>query len=304
MLFPESRLRPARGRTPSPAVAWGVGCAALFLAAVLAYGHGSALRELRTMGLPAALRLPSLEERRAQLQEQEDVASLHASLQTAAVDEWVRTSVLPSDADTYPVAALLQAFEDVGRRDGSVQRIDITAVHPVQADASIPPHAGEQAAFAPIDVQAVLSSDAMERLLQLLQMTSILTVGDALSDDERSLLLQAAEEESPVALTVTEQFFSTDILTYALDPVGVEHRFLQLFPSPLVERTLSGITAQSHLQDARHLLGGPLGQALLARHLWPSRLLVLQSWEEEHRPDGLFLIRMTLRAYVRQTAAA
>lgn len=299
-LFPEPHASAHHKITPT--VAWVAGSAAFLLAAFLAVHHGHALRSLRTTGLPAALRLPVLEARRTRLREQADVASLHASLQTAAVDEWVRTDVLPSEADVYPVAALLQSFEDIGRRDGSIQRMDIVAVGPVETETQVAPHAGERAAFSPVRVQAVLSADAEDRLLALLTMTALLTVGDALSDDERALLLQAAEEESPVALTAVEQFFSTDILTYALDPLAAEHRFLQLFTSPLVARTLNGITAQSRLHDVRTVLGGPLGEALLARHLWPSRLLTLQSWEEERRADGSFLVHMTLRAYVRQPA--
>lgn len=291
-MFPNVTPPPADPLRRYPGIAWGTGSVALVIAAVLAFGQGSAVRDLRQRTVPVALQLPSLEQRLRRLREQAEIADLHAALQTASVDEWVRTSVVPGTPD---VGGLVDMFDVLGaalRRRNAVSAFGDIDVGTESAQ--------DDMVVTPMTVAFTATPEGASDILAFLETAGLLTVGDVLTADERTLLMQLADSENPASVIAIEQFYATDLLLYATDSVATERRLQQAFAGDVMQRAIVNLSETSRLRDVRRALGGDLGVMLRDRGLWPLRFLTIRSWDEMTQNDGAVRVTVTVNAYSRK----
>ena len=264
--------------------------------AALIEAHTIAVRQMKEIGLPAALRLPQIEERADILREQNEAAELQALLRGSTEEELLRLKVLPKESDT---GRLLQEFDVLVSYLQSRKFLSsfspVTVGDPAAVDL---PGSEEPIRAYPLTFGAQMTEEGLETFLLFVDLSGLLTVSDALSSADIERLLLLTERENPAAVTALEYFLSTDLLRYAAEPKPYEEQLLKSFSSPAFEEGFRTILSETRIGDARRLLAD-LHQIMKAQELWPLRFLSLRTIRVERRADGTLWVQCVIDALSR-----
>lgn len=244
------------------------GTLCLFAAASLGLEHVRAVEEVRQISVPLVAQLPQLERRLHVLSEQVELSELQSALRVGSQEERLHVYALPTDVDTDRTIALFEVLRLI-----FAERQQLTELTDLQF--------GERYPYADVleaqmlSLKTVLHEDALQDLLSIIQVSGVLTIADALTEQERLLLLESTEQENPAGVVVLEQFLSTDLLDYALDPQAHEKRLTSSFASNAFTNALHNTLRSPMMNDARRVLGGRIGAVLKDQNLWPLPAMTL-----------------------------
>lgn len=263
-------------------------CASVLLLAVsvlLLTEHLWIVQDMRGSALPLAADVSSLERRADVLHAQKEVLVVQASKQSGSLEEQLRAYVLPEERDVrrllgfFDVTRSLLENSGMARSFSAIELGDPVSVHLSDRDSS----PGLAVTRQSLTFQATVSVEGASRFLSLVDLTGLLTVGDTLTQEEIHRLFALTEAENFGGITAVEQFLRTDLVSYARDPRAADDRLLKAFSSEQFLAAFRSILHTSRLEDARHVLGGSFGAALLRTAVWPGPFLVLDSvtWEQE-----------------------
>lgn len=259
--------------------------------AALLWMHAGAVRDMREVGLPAAIALPQMEKRIALLQEQNEIAEVQAEVRGGSQLDLLHLYVLPQEDD---IDRLLATFDVVFSY--LEQKRLLTSFSDIRIGEREDVSEGVQSL--PITFEADLTPDGLKQLLLFTDISGLLTVGDLLSQDDIDAALALTEQENPAAIAALEQFLSTDLLRYAEEPKPYEEQLKKSFVSPASETALMNFFYSDELREAKELMKD-LGPILREQKMWPSRLLTVDTAAYRDAGNGLVHVAMTLSAYVR-----
>lgn len=278
-------------RRPSLRVQYLLSVTLLGLSIQLLTLHVETVRDMRDIGLPAALAMPSIQQRLSIIKEQSEVAELQASISGDSNEEMLRMYVLPDNAALDRLLATVDAFTTELKKQGA-----LTGLSPVQVGDEM--QSGD-VMKTPVSFEADVTADGLRTLFLFQDLSGLLTVSDALTADEQSELLQLTEQENPAAITALETFLSTDLLTYAKAPQVTQDQLFRSFSSDVFADSFSRITEQSDLGAIAELLSGPLARTLEAQKLWPLRFLMPVKSAIRQTGENQYHIAVTWEAYSR-----
>lgn len=246
---------------------------------------------MRETGLPAAVRLPAIEERMNILAEQNEVAELQAALVSGSADEQVQTYVLPTGTGTTrPVAVLgtlLSSLED-SKTLLWHSPISIGSFTDESADLTV----------LPMTVDLRLTREGWQQFQLFIEASGLLTVGDIASKVDMETLLRATEQDNPAAVAALEQFFATDILRYSEEPRPFDEALLKSFVSPQSLEAIRNFLGNARLQHIRGLLKSMSDDVRSAR-LWPLTFFAMRKADVQLLDDGTVQAKVEVGAYGR-----
>lgn len=258
--------------------------------------HVRVIADVRTVSVPLVAGIPELEHRRALLSEQVELAELQSSLRLGSQEERVRTYVLPAQFDLDRIVALFDVFSLAIPADPAV-----ASMSPLTTGAPEP--AGDGLEAMPITVSFAVHDDGIRGLLDLFRLSGMLTVADALSEEEMAALLASVEAENPAGIVPLEQFLSADLLEYAQNPKLWEERLRRSFLQSGVQQAIDTALQTSLLRNAKEFLGGRAGFLLSEQQLWPLPLFTIDGVHaSQGRAPGWYTLTVTLRTYRRSAA--
>jgi hypothetical protein len=239
------------------------GCALFLLSysALFLVDYARAVSDAGEVSVPLVSELPVLERRLRALTEQVEMAELHAALRQGSQAERIGVYVLPREPDFDRLLGIFDVLGEGLRKKGVLQSLTQIKVGDVVQEGR-----GE---VRPVHLSFTAHDDGLKTFLTFVQLAGLLTVGDALSEEERSILLQRTEEENPAGVVALEQFFSTDLLQYAQDSLSYEEQVLRSFSSATFLSAFRSILQSSALREARLFFDSDLGKVLETHNLWP-----------------------------------
>jgi len=267
------------------------GASFLFVAGFLMMGHAFVFHHMEE-SLPAAARIPALEARLSILKEQVEVSALHASLDSGSVGENIRVFVLPEGESHDRLLSYFEMIREDLTRKKMLRAFSAVEFGPrVSVDASL---------FAqPLSFSIEGTEEGVREFLTLLNLTGIVTLGDALTKEDQHLLMQRTEQANPAGVVLLGQFLGADFLDYLRDPRTFEDRLRKFFSSEDFTATLRSIKLSPLFKEGEKLFQSPLGKALDKDHLWPVQFLELQESALEELSDGWYRLSVTVNAYSR-----
>jgi len=236
---------------------------------VLVYLHIVVLMEVQTASVPLVAELADLEERETALTEQVELSQIHAQSQAGSLGEKLDAYVLPKETDFDRLVAVFDIFTRSLEKQGMAS--DVTGMSFGDPVGVI----GGQAQARPLRFSLSANEEGMERLFKFVQMSGLMTVGDALDEDEIKSLFLASEKENPASIVSLEQFLSSDLLRFARDPKAYEDQIKRSFSGRSFLDAFEKISDESLLSSARNVLGGGFGASLLDAKLWPVQFVTL-----------------------------
>lgn len=246
----------------------------------LLYAHVLKIRTMRDVGFPIAAEVQPLTRRKAMLSEQAEIAKLQATARGSSYRELYDLYVLPEKADAARTVAVLETLLTHLRAQGvvrSIGGIDTWGADSASADVSFTVTAAPGGAAA---------------ILDLLDLSGVLTVNDAFTEAERAQLLALTERENPTTIAAVEQFLGGDLLQYAKVPQLAESRLFASVGTESFERDFRALADASRLRSfaktALLLDGGDAS-------LWPLPLFTVETQHWEASDDGE-LLTLSLRA--------
>ncbi len=254
-----------------------LGVAFFFGSAGLTAAHVLRIRAMRDIGFPIAAEVQPLQQRKSMLQEQSEVATLQASARGDAYREIYALYVLPETPDVPRTLAILEQLLTQLQERGSIRSIDSLET-------------GERAE---ITIAVTTEQDGGSALLDLLELSGVLTVNDAFTESERRALIALTERENPAVIAALEQFLSADLLQYARTPQIAESQLLKSVGSELFEADFHALVDGSRLRSFAQTA------LLLDREedsLWPLPLFTVERAHAE-LTDGIERLTVTVRAH-------
>ncbi len=267
----------------------------LTLSAVFIVLHGVRVRQMKEVGLPAALALPQIEKRLDVLKEQAEVMQLQQSVSDGSNSEQLHVYVLPDEPRLDRLLATFDALFEALRQGTS-----LTTVSAVHVGDTVAASRDASLTMTPVSFEADVNEEGLHSLFLFTDVSGLLTVGDAFTPEEQSLLLSLTEQENPAAVTALESFLSQTLLTYAQDPKHSEEQLLKSFTSDSFTEALHTIARESRLREVTRLFSGNFLSVIEARKLWPLRFLTVAKADIEDRGNNQFHIAVTFTAYGRQ----
>lgn len=258
----------------------------------LLWRQAAAVREMREIGLPAAVALPQLEHRLQVLKDQTEAAHVQAALGKGTEEELLRLYVLPETENTSRLLATFDVlFGYLEKRNMLIAYPDFT----VGEAEDVEP--GLQAL--PVSLHATLTPDGFQEWMHVLDLAGLLTIADAVDDNALQYLLQQTERENPGAIAALEQFLSTDLLRYSEEPRSYEEQLRRSFATEEFSDALHALLESEQLRHARDVYSD-LAPVLRAQNLWPLRFLTVRDAAVRTDVNGNEHVEMMLNAYVRR----
>lgn len=242
----------------------------------LLYAHVLKIQTMRDVGFPIAAEVQPLMERKALLAEQTEIASLQASARGNSYREIYDLYVLPEKADAARTVAVLETLLTHLRERGIV--LSIGGIDTWEADG----------ASTDVSFTVTAAPGGAAAILDLLDLSGVLTVNDAFTETERAQLLALTERENPATIAAVEQFLGGDLLQYAKVPQLAESQLFQSVGTESFERDFRALADSSRLRSfattALLLDGGD-------RSLWPLPLFTVERahWEQSAAGEVLTL---------------
>jgi hypothetical protein len=274
-----------------------VSAALIALSGVLVFVHAVTIRQVKEVGLPAALTLPQMEQRLMLLKDQVEASQLQETMRSGSAQEQLHVHVLPANIDLERLLATFDILHDALRQDAL-----LFSMSPIQVGepSPLPGHDGLRGV--PVSFEAEVSQEGMDKLLLLLRLSGDLTVSDALNPGELTALINLTEQENPAALTVLEQFLGTDLLRYSRESASYENQVLRSLTSETFEAQFRQIVDHSALAKAKYLYGGSIGTLLERHNLWPAQMLGIEHLDVTPLAGGHFRLSLALQAFVRSAS--
>ncbi len=267
--------------------------ALLVIGGLLVFVHAMAIRELKEIGLPAAIELPILQKRLEILRDQVEASQLQEALKDGSAQEQLQAFVLPKESD---LVRLLATFDLL--HDQLMQERLLTSMSGIHVGTPVASSFPAVQAL-PITFEADLTQEGMDKLLLLVRLSGLITISDALASAEREALINLTEQENPAALTILEEFLSVGLLRYARDPKPFENQVLRSITSPTFEQQFTESISHSLLAKAKYLYGGTLGTLVQRHNLWPLQMMSLKRVDVEPLSNGRYHIAVVLEAYTK-----
>ncbi len=271
-------------------------------AAVLLQSQVLTLRHMREDALPLAAVLPPLEHRAQLLQKQVELAEVQADIRGESADEKLRAYVLPKDPATPRLLAFIESIQTFLENRGMLRSMSAVTIGD-PGEEIITPGGGEKPETLwkqQVHLSAVLNADGKNELLSLLDMSGVLTAGDALSSTDVENLFDLTEQQNYAGIVPIEQFLSADLENYVDDPTIYDARLTQALPSEEFLTAFKKLLASSRLESMKQTLQSDLGRTIRGRKLWPVQMLVLRRETEEDQGDGWTKVDLMLEAYGRK----
>ncbi|MDP6575183.1 MAG: hypothetical protein QF755_01695 [Candidatus Peribacteraceae bacterium] len=248
-----------------------LGCSMFALSCVFIAQHAHVLSEVQTVSAPLVAKLSELERREDALQEQVELSEIHAAVKLGSLGEKLDVYVLPKETDFERLIASWELLSENLKKQGYLAKMsDISFGDPVDMIES-----GVRAS--PMRVNFAVHEKGMEYITKFIRLAGLLTVGDAITDEQLGKLMHSTEEENPAGIVALEQFLSLDLIRYARDVRAFESKLKRSFTSNAFANTLLEVTHESLLSDARDLLEGDYGRYMQEVNLWPIQFVTLKS---------------------------
>ncbi|MCK5020201.1 MAG: hypothetical protein KAS32_24395 [Candidatus Peribacteraceae bacterium] len=229
--------------------------------------HARLINVASQVSPPLVAEIPVLEAKLENVTQQVEMAQLHAASRIGSQAEQVDILIYPSEPDFDRLIAFFDIFREYSEGSDVLQNFSSIDIGDALDHKS--------SVVYPISLKFNAHTEGMNIFFPLVRLAGLLTIGDALSSDERALLLYRTEQENPAGIVALEQFFSTDLMQYAKDSHSHEQRLLRSFSSDSFLSAFHGIVKSSLLKEAKMIFGGEFG-AMFSRHsLWPLPLLSL-----------------------------
>lgn len=264
----------------------------ILLSVLLLMGHILEARRARDIGLPLAAVIPDLEKRLHVLEEQVELARVHAAIDRGAPEEFVHVYVLPKDASMDRVVASLEALRDVLFKDGQLTKMTAIDIGEKVTEGG--------ATTWPVRFTVSVNEEGLRTMSLYLRIAGFFTVADVLTEQDIEQLFLYAESENPVGIIALEQFLSTDLLTYTGEYQSLMDMVRKSFVSPAFDRLFTGLQENSLLREVRLLLGGPLGERLRRDNLWPLRFMTLDTVTTTLKEKGEREVQFEVSVYSRK----
>lgn len=310
----------------SPRVALPLSAVFLGTTLALASMHLDAIRAVQGSALPAAAQLATLQRRADILEEQVTLTEMQAKTRTGSAQEKLHAYVLPSDEKLARLLAAFEVMEGELRRKEMVS--DMTGMNVGDWEDSEETEETEEVggvgevgevrevrevreggrredlAVRPLAVTYTVTREGAEEILLFVELSGLLTVGDALSPGQLQSLFDLTEAHNPAGIVALEKFLSGDLLSYARAPRKAEQVLLQAFPSDRFLEQLREVLADSRLPDAQAMLGGEMGTALMEQKLWPVQMLLPTHVALTESEGGMYELSLRLAVYGREEGGA
>lgn len=258
-----------QNRHAHPYLHVGGGVTFLLIATVLVSKHITTISTVRDVSVPIVAKLPQLERRLDVLKQQVEISQLHSATKTGSQQEKVEVYALPEQTDVSRLIAFFEVLRDVLERRGHLSHMsDVTISDAQESDVG--------GLAQTLSVEFVVHEDGVKTIMLLTRLAGLLTVGDVLTDDQRTLLLHRIEQENPAGIIALEQFLSVDLMWYIEEPKTFEQQLKKSFSSDILRTTFDHVVRTSLLYDAKIVLGSDLGEVLRSYKLWPLQMMVLQ----------------------------
>lgn len=262
----------------------------MFASAFLLWLHSATVRDMREIGLPAAVEIPRIEQRMEILREQNEVAQLQAALRGGSQEELMRVYALPAEADADRLLATFDVLFSYLEQTGDLSWFSAVSMGEMAEH--------DELTALPMTFEAVLTPTGVTELELFLRLSGFMTISDALGADGIAALLDLSERENPASVAALEHFLSTDLLRYSEDPRPYEEQLRRSF-SPAAEDVLRTAFDSTDLRNARTLFGN-LAPVLRSQELWPLRMLTLKGASYETRADGDIQATYEIEAWSRK----
>ena len=271
-----------------------VGLSFLGISSSLITEHIRTIASVREVSVPLVSEIPIMEQRKALLTEQVELTELQNSLRIGSNEERMRVYVLPDEFDIDRLVALFDVLTI------AVKKLDYIAslISPIEFGEEV--LIGNGVYALPISLKLSVSDDGLENIFNIFKLAGLVTIADALTEEEMAHLFKRIEEENPAGIVALEQFISTDLLEYALDSRPYDDRLKRSFLGSNFLKTLEDVFSESVVADAKDLLGGPLGHVLKQQKLWPMPFLTFEKIIiEQGKSDGWHMLSIRFHAYRR-----
>jgi len=246
--------------------------------------HARSVRDMSEIGLPAALALPQIEKRAEILAEQNEIAQLQAALRGGSMEEMVRVYVLPEKEEVDRLLAMFDVL--FAYLEQKKMLTDFSAVE-----------VGEVTEGAlPVSFEVTVTQQGMADMLLFTELSGLLTVSDALTQEDIDTMLSVTEQENPASVAALEHFLATDLLRYSEEPRPYEEQLRKSF-SPAAENALRSMFDVPRLRRARDLYS-EMAPVLRQQNLWPLRLVTVEK-ASAVTEGGMVRLSLTLNAYIR-----
>lgn len=252
-----------------PIISFSAGAGLMVLSAFLILAHVKTIIEVRDISIPIVGQLPMLERRLRALTEQIELTQLHAATRVGSQQEKVEVYALPEETDVSRLIATFEIIREVLARDGV-----LSSMSEITMDEEVEHEDGSRSQS--LSVEFAVHDDGMQKILLVVRLAGLLTVGDVLTQEEIALLVDRVEQENPSGIIALEQFLSADLLKYSEDPKSYEEQLKRSFSSTTFANALENVLRVSLLRDVRKILQSDLGEILQGYKLWPMQIMALQ----------------------------
>ena len=229
--------------------------------------HVQSVQDVQEISVPLLAEVADLEMRSAVLKEQVELVELQSALRIGSHEERMHVYVLPTEFDLDRIVALFDVITlALEGKDyvSNVSGIEMGEEYKVR----------EGAYAIPVSMSLAVQEEGLNEILNLFRIAGLITIADALNEEELDLLFARTEEENPAGVVALEKFLSTDLLEYALEPRPINQRLQRSFTGHAFMSALNSIMKESLLSDAREILGDHFGQVLKQQNLWPMPFIV------------------------------
>ncbi len=266
----------------------------ILLSIFLAFAHATALRDM-SAALPIAARIPALEARLRILQQQAEVAELHAATRVGSDAERLRVAVLPKGGDLDRLLAFFEILQSSLEKERMLR-----TMFPVEIDErSVTTVGSEQLYVQDVKVRAELTRKGVDTMLSSIGLMGHLTLGDMFTVEERNVLFRKTESENPAGIVALEQFLATDVLAYSADSLTAEEYLRRAFSPQGFASLQTVIMSSEELSSAVAVLQGPIGLRLSSASLWPLQYASIKNASVRELPAGTFQVELTIAVYSR-----
>lgn len=251
---------------PAPigtSVRWFLNVSLGLIACTLVYNHMEVITSTQDSTVPSLASVQQLEQVREVLEQQAELAELQVALESDYTEEQVFAFVLPDELDTDRIVALFDAMQQY------------FTYHGLAASETTELFIDKHAAEPSITLEVPLHSSAVAIWTQLVELSGIVTVHDALSAQDRLALLRYTELHNPAALPDIEAFFSLPLLEYGSDADLHIRRLMRSFNDDVFTELIELAILSPHMQGANTLFSGSLGELFTQNSLWPMPFMQL-----------------------------
>lgn len=222
--------------------------------------HIRFIAEARSVSIPLLASISTLEREQQVVQEQLELAQLESLDRTTQLQEQVQTYVLDSEQQTTRTVQVLETFIAASSEANTLQLRS-------------PLRMGEAHGATTFSLQADMHRSAWQDLQALLELSGKHTVYDALTTQQRALLIQQTESLSPEAILELEDFFAVPLSEFIQNTDAYIQTLLRSFSGKQFESMLQTVLQSGPIAGVITLADSTTQAALQAKNAWPYPLM-------------------------------